>query len=136
MGLFRISTSASCVHSARSRQNSDIPRTNSGNQIAVADHEINSYGLKAYVLDGKRFTLENENDIGLVLESDELPAHHPRVLAQQASRQGSVGDEQELQRLGGVFRDLRKTREATSQEIESRWDEDKFAASQRYDGHA
>ncbi|CAM9983975.1 unnamed protein product [Ectocarpus sp. 12 AP-2014] len=56
----------------------------------------------------------------------------PGQVAQKASRQGSsVDDKQELQRLGGVLRDLRKTREARSQEIESRWDEDKFAASQR-----
>ncbi|CAB1112661.1 unnamed protein product [Ectocarpus sp. CCAP 1310/34] len=55
----------------------------------------------------------------------------PCQVAQKASRQGSVHDKQELQRLGGVLRDLRKTREARSQEIESRWDEDKFAASQR-----
>ncbi|CAM9613798.1 unnamed protein product [Ectocarpus sp. 8 AP-2014] len=55
----------------------------------------------------------------------------PCQVAQKASRQGSMDDKQELQRLGGVLRDLRKTREARSQEIESRWDEDKFAASQR-----
>lgn len=70
-----------------------------------------------------------------MLECDET-RRHLRVLAQQASRQGSVDDKQELQRLGGVLRDLRKTREARSQEIESRWDEDKFAASQRYGRHS
>eukprot|EP00903_Cladosiphon_okamuranus_P005754 g5707.t2 len=44
-------------------------------------------------------------------------------------RRGS--DERELQRLGGILRDLRDTRVAESQEIASRWDEDKFAAPRR-----
>lgn len=43
----------------------------------------------------------------------------------------SAGDEQELQRLGGVLRDLRETRVAETHEVASRWDEEKFAAPRR-----
>lgn len=42
-----------------------------------------------------------------------------------------VNDEKELQRLGGMFRDLRETRAAASEESACRWDEHKFAASRR-----
>lgn len=45
-----------------------------------------------------------------------------------------AGDEQELQRLGDVFRELRETRVAERQEVASRWDEEKFAAPRRCGG--
>lgn len=47
----------------------------------------------------------------------------------QTQRRGT--DERELQRLGGVLRDLRDARVAESQEMASRWDEEKFAAPRR-----
>ncbi|CAM9830068.1 unnamed protein product [Laminaria digitata] len=42
-----------------------------------------------------------------------------------------VNEEEDLQRLGGMFRDLRERRAAASGESACRWDEHKFAASRR-----
>ncbi|CAM9766366.1 unnamed protein product [Pylaiella littoralis] len=54
-----------------------------------------------------------------------------RVRFEMISRQGSEGDDQELQRLGGLLRELREKRAAESMKTASRWDEEKFAASRR-----
>lgn len=42
-----------------------------------------------------------------------------------------MNEEEDLQRLGAMFRDLRERRAAASDESACRWDEHKFAASRR-----
>lgn len=55
------------------------------------------------------------------------------ILCAQDALKRSAEKTKEEQRLGSILRDLRERRAIASMEALSRWDEDKFAASSRYE---